>query len=94
MKRGDQKMIEWEIRSQLRGVRFHGPGRMVYSWYEPNKKRDLDNISSYGRKVIQDALVACRVIENDGWERVAGFEDMFFVDKKNPRVEIEIREVE
>lgn len=94
MKRGDQKMIEWEIRSQLRGVRFHGPVRMVYSWYEPNKKRDLDNISSYGRKVIQDALVACRVIENDGWEKVAGFEDMFFVDKKNPRVEVEIREVE
>lgn len=88
MKRKDQQDVEWCIRSQLRGVRLNKPVRMFYIWYEPNRKRDLDNISSYGRKVIQDALVKCRVIENDGWYQVAGFSDDFFVDEKNPRIEV------
>ena len=33
------------------------PVYMIYHWYEPNRRRDLDNISSFGRKVIQDALL-------------------------------------
>lgn len=94
MKRGDQKAVEWFIRSQLRGVRIRKPVRMIYRWYEPNRKRDLDNISSYGRKIIQDAMVNCRVIENDGWENIIGFEDRFFVDKREPRIEVEIIEQE
>lgn len=92
MKRKDQSEVEWYIRSQLRGIRFKKPVRMEYRWIEPNKKRDLDNISSFGRKVIQDALVSCRVIENDGWKQVVGFSDSFGVDKKNPRIEVIIKE--
>jgi len=34
------------------------------------------------------------IIENDGWSQIAGFEDRFEVDKDNPRVEIEIVEVD
>lgn len=64
-----------------------------YTWYEPNKRRDKDNISSFGRKVIQDALVQCGVLEGDGWKHVAGFSDRFEVDKTNPRIEVLIREV-
>ena len=92
MKRKDQTSIEWYIRSQLKGIRLKKPVRMVYRWYEPNRKRDLDNVSGYGRKVIQDALVNCRVIENDSWKQVIGFSDEFYVDKKAPRIELEIIE--
>ena len=88
MKKKDQDVVEWYIRSQLRGVRIKEPVRMNYRWYETNRKRDLDNISSYGRKVVQDALVTCRVIENDGWNQIRGFSDEFYVDKKNPRIEV------
>ena len=93
MKRKDQSSIEWHIRSQLKGIRLKKPVRMVYRWFEPNRKRDLDNVSSYGRKVIQDALVNCRVLENDSWKQVTGFSDEFYVDKKAPRIEVEIIEL-
>lgn len=92
MKKGDQSIVEWHIRSQLRGIRIGHPVKMVYAWYEPNRKRDLDNISSYGRKVIQDALVQCQVIKDDSWKQVTGFEDRFFVDRKRPRIEVIIEE--
>lgn len=66
---------------------------MIYRWYEKDKRRDLDNVSSFGRKVIQDALVYTGVIQNDGWKEITGFSDEFYVDKKNPRIEVEIEEV-
>lgn len=56
------------------------------------KGGDLDNISSFGRKVIQDALVKTKVLQNDGWSNIIGFCDSFSVDKDNPRIEIEIEE--
>ena len=92
MKHKDQSNVEWYIRSQLRGIRLKKAVRMEYRWYEPNRKRDLDNISSYGRKIIQDALVATQVIQNDSWKQVEGFSDSFDVDRKNPRIEVTIVE--
>lgn len=82
------------IKAQLRGVRFDRPVTMAYTWHEPNRRRDKDNVSGFGRKVIQDALVRAGVLPNDGWANVEGFSDAFRVDKKNPRIEIEIREVD
>lgn len=92
MKKEDQTKVEWFIRSQLRGIRIKNPVRMKYTWYEANKKRDLDNVSSYGRKVIQDALVHCGVIYDDSWKQVTGFSDRFYVDRKEPRIEVVIEE--
>lgn len=66
---------------------------MTYRWYEPNRKRDKDNIAAVGRKIIQDALVEAGVIRNDGWNDIRGFSDEFYVDKNEPRIEVEIEEV-
>ena len=66
---------------------------MEYLWVEPNMRRDKDNISSFGRKVIQDALVNAAVLKGDGWKHVVGFSDRFEVDKENPRIEVRIKEV-
>ncbi len=66
---------------------------MEYTWYEINKQRDKDNISSYGRKIIQDRLVGSGVLQGDGWNNIDGFSDTFEVDKENPRVEVRIIEV-
>lgn len=54
----------------------------------------MDNISSFGRKVIQDALVKAGVLRNDGWKEIRGFSDRFAVDAENPRIEVEIEETE
>ncbi len=77
----------------LRGVRFRRPVRMIYTWIEPNRRRDKSNVSAYGRKVIEDALVLTGVLRDDGWDEIEGFEDRFAVDKKNPRIIVEIEEV-
>lgn len=75
-------------------VKIDKPVYMEYTWYETNRRRDLDNVSSFGRKVIQDSLVHTHVLKNDGWKEIVGFSDTFCVDASNPRIEVLIREVD
>ena len=90
LKKKTERIIILCAKSQLRGVSFNVPVVMRYTWYEPNRRRDKDNVSSFGRKCIQDALVRVGVLKNDGWGEVDSFSDSFDVDKKMPRVEVEI----
>lgn len=94
LKQKNENVVKQAIYEQLGRLRIKKPVRMLYKWYEPNKRRDLDNISAFGRKVIQDALVDTRVLQDDGWKYVKGFQDEFYVDKGNPRIEVEIIEDE
>lgn len=89
----NQDICMWEIRKQLRGIQISFPVFLHFSWYEPNRRRDPDNISSFGRKVIQDALVSCGVLKDDGWKYIVGFADHFYIDRENPRIEVEIESV-
>lgn len=91
LKRKCELAVRTAIASQIKEPLFE-PVVMHYTWVEKDKRRDKDNISSFGRKVIQDALVKAGYLENDGWSNIAGFSDGFEVDKENPRVEIEIIE--
>ena len=90
--KNEQKVLA-EIYEQFGRLRIRKPVRMVYRWYEKDRRRDLDNVSSFGRKVIQDALVQSHVLQNDGWKEIVGFSDEFFTDPENPRIEVEIEEV-
>ena len=90
MKAANENRVKAEIYRQLGRLRIQRPVYMRYRWYEPNRRRDLDNISSFGRKVIQDALVKTHVRQNAGWNEIIGFRDDFYIDKENPRVEVEI----
>ena len=92
MKARNEQKVQAEIYEQLGRLRITNPVRMTYRWYEKDRRRDLDNVSSFGRKVIQDALVKTKVLQNDGWSNIIGFCDSFSVDKDNPRIEIEIEE--
>lgn len=93
MKASDERKVIGEIREQLGHIRIRDPVKMKYCWYEKNRRRDLDNISSFGRKVIQDALVKSGVLQNDGWKEIISFSDEFYVDPDNPRIEVEIEVV-
>ena len=93
LKANSERIVSAYIEQCLRGVKIQKPVYMEYTWFEKNKRRDLDNISSFGRKVIQDALVNEGVLKNDGWEHIVGFSDRFDVDTQNPRIEVLIREV-
>lgn len=93
VKKKNENIVKCAIYEQLGRLRIKGRVYMKYRWYEPNRRRDLDNISSFGRKVIQDALVETRVLENDGWKNIVGFSDEFYTDTENPRIEVVIEEV-
>lgn len=94
LKAKNENKVQAEIYEQLGRLRITHPVRMSYRWYEKDRRRDLDNVSSFGRKVIQDALVETRVLRNDGWKEITGFSDEFFVDARNPRIEVEIEVIE
>lgn len=90
-KRRHQAAVAAALRGQLRRP-LREPVYCRYLWVERDRRRDKDNISGFGRKVIQDALVQLGALKNDGWGNIAGFSDRFAVDKGRPRVEIEIEE--
>ncbi len=92
LKRRDQHTCEVAILDCLRGVKIENPVHVSFEFYEKNKRRDLDNISGWAHKVIFDALVNCGVLADDGWDEINGFDDEFFVDSKNPRIEVFINE--
>lgn len=60
---------------------------IVFRWIEKNKQRDKDNIA-FAKKFILDSMQEWGIIPNDGWDQILGFVDEFYVDKKNPRVEV------
>ena len=88
-----QNDVALVIKRQVRG-KLKEPVVMRYTWFERDKRRDKDNVSAFGRKVIQDALVQIKALQNDGWKEIIGFSDDWAVDKARPRVEIEIIEME
>lgn len=94
MKQNEQEKVEWAIKTQLHNLHITSKVYLEYKFYEKNKKRDLDNISGFAHKVIQDALVSMGVLKDDGWDEIVGFADNFQVDQKNPRIVVEITEVE
>ena len=93
LKKDTQEVVIWSIRQQLRGIHITNPIILKYDFYEPNKKRDLDNVSAFAHKTIQDSLVLAGIIDNDGWKHIIGYVDQFYCDKENPRIEVTIVEV-
>lgn len=92
LKADTQRMIGRCIMAQLPGLHITRPVGITYCWIERDRRRDLDNIAS-AKKFIQDALVEQGVLENDGWKCVRELHDWFHVDKKEPRVTVEIKEL-
>lgn len=63
-KRGIDNLIIAEIYQQLKGVHITKPVIVHLHFVEENKKRDVDNVYS-AAKYILDALVKRKVLEND-----------------------------
>jgi hypothetical protein len=62
--------------------------KIIFYWYVSNTRKDPDNIA-FAKKYILDGLVDAKVLRNDRWKQISGFEDKFYVDKVKPRVEVE-----
>ena len=98
MKHQYQNMIVVEIR-RSRIKPMHTPVLITYRFYERSMKRDKDNIASIAHKFIQDALVVSGIIPDDGWKHIGypqgtAYVDEFYIDRKSPRIEVELEEIQ
>lgn len=64
---------------------------LVFQWRENDKRRNPDNIAA-AKKFILDGMVKAKVIPNDGWDEVAGWDDRF-VTRKPGGVLVTVTEV-
>lgn len=62
---------------------------IAYKWYCKNKKKDKSNVA-FSKKFVEDGLILAKVLTNDGWDQIEGWSDDFYIDAKNPRVEVDI----
>lgn len=78
----------------LRGVPLPkiGRARFAFVWYEPQRRRDPDNVSA-GQKFVLDGLVKAGVIPNDGHNEVAGLSHDFVISPDHPGVVVTVTEV-
>lgn len=92
MKKEDMEVVQW----CCKGIKntLKAPYLINFIWYCKDKRKDMDNISSWGRKVTMDALQEEGIIDNDNWRNISGFSDTFVIDKHNPRIEIFIHSLE
>lgn len=65
------------------------PVKITYRWYSKDERKDTDNVA-FAKKFVNDGLVAAGVLANDSRKYVCGFSDEFFIDKNNPRIEVEL----
>lgn len=82
--KGAKSTYQWNAYSQMkkrwagnirilcwhRRLEFIERGFFTYLFVEPNRKRDLSNITAGGIKLIEDALIEAKILENDNWEHV------------------------
>jgi len=89
-KKKSQKIIGQYIVSSRIPI-FTEPVIISFDWTEPDRRRDIDNVSSGGRKLILDALVQCGKLEDDSRRFIKGFIDQFpEPDKANPHIQVTI----
>lgn len=92
LKQKTQQDIAAQLLLQKRGVEFQEKVNMRIWFYEPNQRRDEDNVKS-GLKFLLDALQAIKILKNDSPKYLHIESDEVFVDRENPRIEIELEEV-
>lgn len=71
------------------GIRPVAGAHFRFTWLEPNRTRNPDNIIS-AKKFIFDGLVKAKVIKNDGWSQVLSIREEYRVDKRFPGVVVDI----
>lgn len=84
------------IKCGLKNLRIENPISINYTIYVKDKKHDRDNTEAAIKKSFQDALQQLKIIKNDGFDYILDSikPTRSFIDRSNPRVEIEIIEVE
>lgn len=92
LKQKTQQDIMAQLLPQKRGTEFQEKVNMRIWFYKPNQRRDEDNVKS-GLKFLLDALQEIKILKNDSPKYLHIASDEVFVDRENPRIEIELEEI-
>ena len=85
-KKWGRKIAELCLEQELKRV---SSAHFRFTWIEPNRMRDPDNISA-GKKLIFDGLVAAGVLPEDGWGQILSISEKFHVNRACPGVVVDI----
>jgi hypothetical protein len=88
----DVKARYHDLTAQAVGKSKFGKIRLVYRVYVARNGTDGSNIRSVIEKFFLDGLVNCGAIKDDDVSHVLGDESHYFIDRENPRIEIDIIE--
>ena len=80
-KRRVEEDIIWQIKA-ARVAPATGPVIVHFEWHESDKRRDLDNIFS-AKKYILDAMQKAGIIVNDNRRYIKGLSDTIFDDNRD-----------
>ena len=94
VKASNDKVCLCAIRKYMPNVKINNPIRCTYYIYAQDKRHDRGNLYSATEKSFLDALQQAKVITNDGFDNVMDSRFFTEVDKRNPRVEVVIEELE
>lgn len=61
-------------------------------FYEPNEKKDVDNVIGGGIKIIFDSLVVNGILADDSRKYLSKVVCSVYVDKASPRIEVRLIE--
>ena len=75
-------------------VRIEKPIGIHYMIYAKDKKHDRQNLGSCLEKCFADALQTMKIIPNDSWDWIVKNTFDYDIDRKNPRAEVTITELE
>jgi len=89
LKKKATRAVQHEINLQISKFKVKKFKRiyLYIDYYCKDKRKDMDNVA-FAKKFILDGMVNAKVIPNDGWKQIAGWEERFYIDKNNPRIEI------
>jgi len=93
MKQRNQRLVRLAIKQAKLNRVERCPVRLQIVWYEPNSRRDIDNII-FAQKFILDALVDMKILKNDSQKYVKKISHEVLVDKENPRIEVTITQLQ
>jgi|ERR1035437_1318899 hypothetical protein len=89
IKKEQTELVYWACKEQkAKEVKVY-PHIIIYKWFSKDNRKDIDNVA-FAKKFINDGLVMAGVLKGDGRKFINGFMDEFYIDAKNPRVEISL----
>ena len=85
-----KKIYHQIVKEKAGNIKIEERIYLIYKVYIKNKRTDYHNIRSIIEKFFLDWLVENLNIKDDSFDYVGGDECEVFIDKENPRIEIEI----